>query len=316
MSIQKECFECFDVYTSGEGKSFVYAEFRNDKAFINGLIDYFFKETNLLNYARRNNRINFSGTDRQYAKLYSNISVFLNRELETLAVGVINEEEKRVIEQEYKFIDNNGKLMVQNDKVGKIGEYIFHLLLNEYFGLECILPKFKCITDRNMSVFGIDTLFLDIDKKILFFGESKFCKTIDNGIILINRSLKDYEQQIDEEYRIVLTNDDAFNISPEFKRLFGDTRQMAISFKKFIEMTSIKQIGVPIFIAHGNDVCEGITPEKYIHKMINKISKENFFGVNVKYIFISLPVIDKNKFIEKSIIKVVEKQNEYRSRIS
>ena len=51
-------------------------------------------------------------------------------------------------------VDEAGNLKVQNDKVGKIGEYTFHLLLNNYFGLDCVLPKFRCTTDRNMSVFG------------------------------------------------------------------------------------------------------------------------------------------------------------------
>ena len=316
ISIEKTSFECFDVYTSGEGNSFVYAEFRSEEAFINGLVNYIFKETNLLNFAKRNNKIDFTGTERQYARLYHNISLFLNRELETLEIGNVSDTEKRVIEQEYNLIDTNGELKVQNDKVGKIGEYIFHLLLNEYYGLECVLPKFQCMTDRNMSVFGIDTLFLDVDEKTLFFGESKFCKTIDNGIVLIKRSLENYEEQIDEEYRIVLSDVDAFNISSEFDKYFGDARKIAISFRKFIDIAAIRHIGVPIFIAHGNNEGEGVTPEKYISKMIDRISKKSFFGIDVKYIFISLPVIDKNQFIERTIKKAVEKQNEYRRRIS
>ena len=56
----------------------------------------------------------------------------------------------------------------------------------------------------------------------MYFGESKFCKTLDNGITLINRSLEKYEEQIDEEYRIVLSDDEAFRLSPDFERIFGD----------------------------------------------------------------------------------------------
>lgn len=180
MVIQKREFDCFDVYFSAEGHSFVYADFKDTDSFIEGLVEYIFKEENLLNYAKRNNKIGFSGTQKQYAKLYNNISMFLNTELEMLEVDDITDELKDILGQEYTLVGEAGNLKVQNDKVGKIGEYTFHLLLNNYFGLDCVLPKFRCTTDRNMSVFGIDTLFLDTEKRILYFGESKFCKTLDH----------------------------------------------------------------------------------------------------------------------------------------
>ena len=78
--IQKKEFECFDVYFAAEGHSFVYANFKDTDSFIEGLVEYIFKEENLLNYAKRNNKIGFNGTQKQYAKLYNNISMFLNTE--------------------------------------------------------------------------------------------------------------------------------------------------------------------------------------------------------------------------------------------
>lgn len=314
--VQKKEFDCFDVYFSGDGHSFVYADFKETDSYIAGLVDYIFKEENLLNYAKRNNRIAFVGTERQYAKLYNNISMFLNTEIETLEVDNITDEVKDVLGQEYKFIDEDGKLKVQNDKVGKIGEYTFHLLLNNYFKLECVLPKFRCTTDRNMSVFGIDALFLDTLQKVIYFGESKFCKTIDNGITLINRSLEKYEEQIDEEYRIVLSDDEAFKLSLEFEEVFGESKQICISFRKFIETANIEKIGVPIFVAHGSTQGSDIGPEEYLDKFNKKIKRNSYFGIDVSYIFISLPVIDKNKFVEHAITKAVKKQNEYESKVS
>lgn len=314
--IQKRKFDCFDVYFSAEGHSFVYADFKDNDSFIDGLVEYIFKEENLLNYAKRNNKIGFSGTQKQYAKLYNNISMFLNTELETLEVDDVIDELKDILGQEYTLVDDAGNLKVQNDKVGKIGEYTFHLLLNNYFGLDCVLPKFRCTTDRNMSVFGIDTLFLDVAKRILYFGESKFCKTLDNGITLINRSLEKYEEQIDEEYRIVLSDDEAFRLSSDFEKIFGDAKQICISFREFINVSGIKKIGVPIFIAHGNMDINNVKPEEYISKLHKKIKRSTYFGVEVVYIFISLPVIDKNKFIECAITKAVKKQDEYKNKVS
>lgn len=314
--IQKKEFDCFDVYFMAEGHSFVYADFKDADSFIEGVVEYIFQEENLLNYAKRNNKISFIGTQKQYAKLYNNISMFLNTELEMLEVDDVTDELKDVLGQEYTLVDEAGNLKVQNDKVGKIGEYTFHLLLNNYFGLDCVLPKFRCTTDRNMSVFGIDTLFLDASKKILYFGESKFCKTLDNGITLINRSLEKYEEQIDEEYRIVLSDDEAFRLSSDFEKIFGDAKQICISFREFIKVAYIKEIGVPVFVAHGNVDLDNLKPEEYISKLNKKIKRNKYFGVDVTYIFISLPVINKNKFIESAITKAVKKQDEYKNKVS
>lgn len=309
-TINTKKYNGFDVYYIGEGYSFIYANFYDTEKLIDGLTDYIFNEENLLNYARRTSKVNFTGVKSQFVKLYHNISVFLNQQLETLTIGEVSEELRDILGEEYTLIDEKGELKVQRDKVGKLGEYVFHLLLTDYFQLDCILPKFRWTTDRNMSVFGIDTLFLDIKEKVIYFGESKFSKDICNGIKLVNRSLKDYEQQILEEYRIVLGQEDAFQLSKEFIEIFGESRKLCISFKKLIEIANITTIGVPIFIAHGNGVDKN-TPEDFINQMIAKISVENFFGLVTKYIFISLPVIDKSRFVEVAIKKAVKKQNEY-----
>ncbi len=310
-------FECFNVYCLDEADSFVYAEFKDKESFIEGLVNYIFDENNLLNYAKRTNRINFTGTKRQYAKLYNNISMFLNTTLEKLIYDKLSNELMTVLEAEYELIDKDGKLLVQNDKVGKIGEYVFHLLLTNYFQFDCILPKFRCTTDRNMSVFGIDTLFLDTNNKIIYFGESKFCENIDNGIILINRSLKNYEEQIKEEYRIILADEDAFKLSVEFEKIFGEAKQLCFTFQELINVSEIKKIGIPIFIAHGNNEGDINTPQIYLEKMHKRIVQKKFFGIETTYLLISLPVISKKHFIEKAIKKAVEKQHEYeRARLS
>lgn len=99
--IQKKEFDCFDVYFLAEGHSFVYADFKDTDSFIEGVVEYIFQEENLLNYAKRNNRISFSGTQKQYAKLYNNISIFLNTELEMLEVDDVTDELKDVLGRIY-----------------------------------------------------------------------------------------------------------------------------------------------------------------------------------------------------------------------
>lgn len=113
---------------------------------------------------------------------------------------------------------------MRRDKVGKIGEYIFHNILIDYFDSLCIVPKLNLTTNRNMSIYGIDVIFYNPSNNTLMFGESKVSKSLDNGISLVNDSLKNYEHQIFEEYRAILSSD-VINISnlPKELKKYIDT---------------------------------------------------------------------------------------------
>ena len=217
-----------------------------------------------------------------------------------------------ILKEEYKFVDYNGKTYIQNDKIGKIGEYIFHLLLSNYFKVDCVIPKFKVMTDRNMSIFGIDALFYDSKNNIILFGESKVCKDIENAITLINRSLLEYEQQISEEYRLVLSNDEGvYNLSDEFNDAFQKYTEICLTFQEFVKSANIQQICIPIFIAHGKSKDTDLI-EEYLEKMRHKIKVSQFFGISTSYLFISLPIINKQKAMEEIMKVAVKKSNEYK----
>lgn len=282
---------------------------------MDGLSDYILSETNLLNYANTMSSTAFAPTLTNYKKLYSTLEIFLNAELELLTFDDVSNEVRNALGDEYTFVDKNGETLIQKDKIGKIGEYIFHVLLTQYFKANCIIPKFRCTTDRNMSVFGIDALFFDPVERIIYFGESKVCKNIDNAITLVNRSFVDYESQISEEYKLVLSNNDVFRLSQEFQSAFERYTDICISFKDFVKAASISQICIPAFIAHGNGASKN-TPEDFLQKMNTKITRNSFFGLDTKYLFISLPIIDKVKMMDVIMRKVVKKSNEYRSKLT
>ena len=307
-------FEGFDVYQEDEGNSFVYADFNDEDKLIDGLTDYLFDEKTLLNYASKNAKIQLDESDPRYwVVLYKNISAFLNEDLEQYEIEDESGELLNVLLDEFTYINKDGKAIIQKDKIGKVGEYAFHVIMSKYFGLDCIIPKFRCTTDRNMSVYGIDALFLDINNKCIYFGESKFSKTLNNGIVLANKSLSVYESQIREEYRIILSAEEGFSLSPAFNSIFLDSTQKCITFDKFITCAGITDIGIPVFIAHGKDDINE-KPEDYINLMKTKIKRNTMFGLKLNYLFISLPVISKEKFVKVAFEKVVKKQHEFESK--
>jgi len=306
-------FDGFTVYELMNANSFVYADFNDEDKLIEGLANYIFEEINLLNYANTLTPIEFVPSAKIYKKLYDTIGLFLNSKLELLRFDKVTDEVKDILGQEYSFVNKNGETLVQKDKIGKIGEYIFHLLLTKYFKVKCIIPKFKCITDRNMSVFGIDALFFDPEEKMILFGESKVCKNIENAIALVNRSLEDYESQISEEYRFVLCNDDVFNLSREFSDIFKSQMEICISFEEFITMAHINKICVPVFLAHGKKM-DSETVSNYLFAMRDKIDARDYFGMKTKYVFISLPILDKDKMFSAIMGEAVKKSNEYKGK--
>ena len=176
--IIKEAFKQFTVYKCDVASSFLYAHFDNPDLFMDGLSDYLLSESNLLNYANTLTPIEFTPTPAIYKKLYNTLGSFLNSELELLAFDDVSDEVCTALGEEYHFIDINGKTLVQKDKIGKIGEYALHLLLTGYYKVHCIIPKFRCTTDRNMSVFGIDALFFNPNQRTIYFGESKVCNSM------------------------------------------------------------------------------------------------------------------------------------------
>lgn len=313
--ILEEKFEQFTVYRCGVSSIFLYVNFFEPDRFMDGLSDYVLSEKNLLNYANTLSPTTFTPTLLNYKKLYSTLETFLNAKLELLTFDKVSNEVRNTLSDEYTFTNKDGETLIQKDKIGKIGEYIFHILLTQYFKVNCIIPKFRCITDRNMSVFGIDALFFNPADRIIYFGESKVCKTIDNAITLVNRSFADYESQISEEYKLVLSNSDVFRLSTEFQTAFERHTEVCISFEDFVKAASISQIYIPAFIAHGNGANNN-TPADFLHKMNTKLTRKSFFGLDTNYLFISLPIIDKAKMMDVIMRKVVKKSNEYRSKLT
>ena len=98
---------------------------------------------------------------------------------------------------------------------------------------------------------------------MILFGESKVTKNIENGINLINQSLKEYEKRIKQEYELVLSNRLYRDKLNRFSDMYGDIVDVTLDIEEFIKLADIKNIGIPIFIAHGK--------QKDIDEIMNKL---------------------------------------------
>lgn len=248
----KEEYEKFIVHQLDDNYSLIHIEIKDDENFYKSLFEIFFTEDKLIKYAENKFNLKFSPTKVNYTTLYRHLKIYIDDfNNDVYSVDEIQEEMIKILNEEYTIEEGNGELKVRRDKIGKIGEYIFTCILNEYFKFQCILPKIHLQTSYNMSIYGIDTLFYSEDKEMLLFGESKVTKKLENGISLINASLKEYESRIKQEYELVLSNrlyKDKLNI---FNDKYGNIVDIALNIEEFIKEADVKNIGIPIFIAHG-----------------------------------------------------------------
>lgn len=310
MEVKKQTFNDFEVYSCDEYTSFVHINITNSKLFYAKMFEYFFDESRLLRYIENKASIFFEPTSANYATLYKKLKIFIDKENHVEFPQNIEKDLLSIISAEHTLVEQNGIKKIQLDKIGKIGEYIFSNILSEYFGYQCIIPKLNMLTDYNMSIFGIDTLFYSHENKLLLLGESKVSKSIENGIALINKSLASYQSQVDDEFELILSQRWLKDKMGYFIDDFGDKIEVSISMSDFIKKASVKKIGIPIFIAHGGNETTQKTFEK-----LSKIKKVTLYDLETEYIIISLPLIDKDEFIKAFTLAIAERRDLYESNV-
>ena len=310
MNINKQIFNDFEVYSCNECNAFIHINITNDDIFYSKMFEYFFDENRLLRYIENKASISFKPTIANYAALFKKLRIFIDKENDIDYPQNIDLEISNILNDEHTIIKENGVKKIRLDKMGKIGEYIFSNILSEYFGYQCIIPKLNMLTDYNMSIFGIDTLFYSHENKMLLLGESKVSKNIKNGTALINKSLSSYQSQVDDEFELVLSQRWLKDKMGYFNEDFGDKVEVSINMADFIKKASVEKICIPIFIAHG-----GNESVKEIFEKLSKIQKIKLYDIETIYITISLPLIDKDKFMNAFTASIAQRRDFYASNI-
>ena len=308
-NMQSNSFYCFNVHHRDNKVSFIHLEISDTEDFYRSLFEYFFDETKLLQYIENKKGVVLEKNRKSYVTLYKHLQNYLdveNYDSYVFDENKFNAEILGILNEEYELNEKDDKISVRLDKMGKIGEFMFCNLLAEYFKFDCIIPKVHLTTDNNMSVFGIDTLYYSTSNNMILFGESKVSKNLSNGIRLLKDSLKTYETQIRDEFRLVLSNRlyrDKFGV---FGERFNHVIENCINVETFINIAEIKHIGVPLFIAHGEqiDVDE-------IFKYLESIKEVSLFNLKTSYIIISLPIFNKSKIISLFTQFIAERIKSY-----
>lgn len=296
MAITKEHFEDFDVYIEESEYQFKHIKIDED-CFYDKICEYLVDEKKINTYTSVNVDITDELTEQDYLNIYHRLIQFIDYEK---IVNINNFVDPEII----KYLDENlehENVDLRKDKWGRIGEYIFNIILDSYFSLDCVVRKFALNTSPNMSVYGIDSVHCSLKDKIIYFGESKFVENIREGVRLINKSLAEYDKQIANEYLTISNRNIERNVNFVNEVL---KRNTAYTFQEFINKTGIETIGVPIFIAHAGEI-----NEEGVFKELRNVIRNSFYGLKTNYIVISFPILNKEKF-RFSFIKAVNSKLE------
>lgn len=287
----EETYGDFVVVNIEDKFSFVHVRIEDSEEFYQELFDFFFTEEKLLHYAENKFNLKFEPSTENYTTLFKHLKIYIDDYIEEeLDLESIHEEVLKIINEEYATSAKDSKLKVRLDKIGKIGEFIFTCILNEYFKFDCIIPKILLATSYNMSIYGIDVLFYSKEQNMILYGESKVSKSLSNGVSLVNESLKEYEKRLNQEYDLILSS----RIHPLnfVNEIYGEYISTSLTFEEFIEKANIKRIGIPIFIAHGKEYSQ-----VEILNLLKNIKKKSFLGLDTIYYLISLPILNKEKMV-------------------
>lgn len=296
----------FKVHSLGDDHVFLHINCGSPQLFYASFAEYFFTEDKLLRYTENNQHLSFSPTTRNYATLYRHLRLYID----DFNLYRIAAEECRdltdIVNDEFDIEDiDQDPIVARNSTIGRFGEYFLHILLSEYFEFDCIIPKVNLTTNRNMSVFGIDSLFYSSKNDMIMFGESKLTKSLSSGIKLINRSLENYEKQIREEFLLVLSSR-LIESNADFCARFGKDLSESFSVEEFIQKANVQSIGVPLFIAHGQD-----DSASEILKGLQTLNHGNLLGLKTIYISLSLPILNKHDLVTHLTNYIQDKILEY-----
>lgn len=294
--IVSDAFDKFTVYHDTDAYQFQYITIE-EKSFYEDFSKYILDFSMIKKHANINLGIGEELSLQDYNNIYDRLLSFVDFER---IYDITSLDDSIIVILDDELIKGT---KFRKDKWGKIGEYIFNIILDSYFNLDCIIRKFTLNTSRNVSVYGIDTVHCSLKDKTLYFGESKMVDNIDNGVSLIKKSLNSYEAQISEEYYTIKNN--SFVRSDAFLNIFGDDLNHCLNFSALIERTGINRIGIPIFISHG-----GKYETEEIFSKMKTIKQVEMFGLDTTYYLISVPVISKEKFREAFVSIIREKIEE------
>ncbi len=218
-------------------------------------------------------------TQRSSTKTLSETKLYVNK-LEKQ--GLLNAE----INSIFKILGWNEETLNIESTVfqGDLAEYLMSILIEELKISKTLISKISLKTNSKMPIYGNDNVYFDIKSNVLYLGESKFYKSIDEGLTKAFSSIEQHDSITEINF---LTNHTNNFISENQKSLKKVQQKFeTISSQNFTLAT----------------ICFVVEDEMYLKKDIEEIinkyeNKEQYKTIIENSIIIILPVLSKQEFL-------------------
>ena len=252
-------------------KNITWEELFNDKTILyKALCDILLNEENLLYYATQKDSSKTLLDTREYIK-----NLIANGSLVYLIDDIFNA------------LGWNRNINIKNTIFqGDIAEYLMSILLDKITNIETLISKISYKTSPSMPIYGNDNVYYDYENDILYFGESKFYKNIEDGLKAAMDSIKKHSNV--EEISFVRNHTTSF-IAENGEKRFKVIKEFETAYTEDISMKSI------IFIIN-EDIYNKTDYEEVIIKYFGNI--EMLESQTAEIILVFLPILSKEEFLE------------------
>ena len=252
-------------------KNITWEELFNDKTILyKALCDILLNEENLLYYATQKNSSKTLLDTREYIK-----NLIANGSLVYLIDDIFNA------------LGWNRNINIKNTIFqGDIAEYLMSILLDKITNVETLISKISYKTSPSMPIYGNDNVYYDYENDILYFGESKFYKNVEDGLKAAMDSIKKHSNV--EEISFVRNHTTSFIAENDEKR-FKVIEKFETAYTEDISIKSI------IFIIN-EDIYNKTNYEEVIIKYFGNI--EMLESQTAEIILVFLPILSKEEFLE------------------
>ena len=171
-------------------------------------------------------------------------------------------------------------------------EYLMSILLDKITNIKTLISKISYKTSPLMSVYGNDNVYYDYDNDILYFGESKFYKNVEEGLKAAIDSIKKHSSV--EEISFVRNHTTSF-IAENGEKRFKIIEKFETAYSEDINIKSI------IFVIN-----EDIYTKKDYEEVIIKYfgNYEILESQTAEIILVFLPILSKKEFLEYFVRRV------------
>lgn len=231
----------------------------------------------------------------QFYEFYEKKSEFSKRVVKATTVEEIEDivEESGVKKVKIKGIDlktlktNVQRKLCMDFCFGIFGEMLFYNVAENLLYNKLVISKVQLVTAPNTNAHGSDGVFCDEEKKILYFGESKFTTNLQQGI---SQALSSMSQCLDR-----------INLDKNF--MIIHRKDLKNGYGKKIDQHNISEYTckILIFLLHGEDV-DYSKIVKQIENYRNDFQKKL---KGLEFIVVSFPIYDK-ECLKESIAQGVE----------